>query len=930
MKLRKLWAAAVSAVMSLTALPFQLSAADAADYVQRKNRVSVHDPSVIRDPATGMYYVFGSHIDAAKSADLQSWQTFTNGYARTNNRIFGDLSGNLKPAFAWAGEDLEDCAGGFAVWAPDVFWDADFVNADGSKGAYLMYFCASSTYMRSVIAFAAAKNIEGPYTFVDNLIYSGFTDTDSFATSATKNVNRKYTSTNIDELIAAGEVTFNDSWFNKHNFNNQLFPNAIDPTVYTGTDGRMYMCYGSWSGGIFTLEIDRATGRCIHPQTGTTADGRMVDSYFGTKISGGWGKSGEGPFIEYNEETGFYYLFVTYGGLTSAGGYNMRVGRSRSPLGPFRDPAGKDMVLPQNPDLNAVGLKLMTNYMLPGLQKAYMAPGHNSVLHDDDGQWYLINHTRFDDGAEYHEVRVHAMNFNSDGWPVVMPYEYSGETWQDGYYSKSDLAGTYAFINHGSGTDGKITGTQNITLTSSGAVTGDVTGEWGLRSASCAYLKIGGREYTGWFNPQYDESGTGNFVMTFTGAGSNNQTVWAIKTEPWTGQTAVTAAVLYAKTPLFYDENALPDQQGGVRIGDTALYSNIPYLIVNRNSGLLLDADPETGRMQQWEYNERQGQAFRLTDLGNGYCRITPLSDESKCVTVQGSSAENGLDVSLAAYTGADNQQFRLVRSGIHYGIVSKCSGDAAGLDVYEWNTENGGVVKQWEFWDGGCQLWDFEPTYASVPAHSYTIRPVQSGLFLGSADGRLAETAEITAWNVTPAEDSAFTVSDSMGRALTATDGRATLSPLTGDDNQKFRVQCNADGSYQLKPKQGDLLTCVDADGFVLTQSSLSDSQKFILTPAEAITVSVPETTTSEPVTATSETAAPAARLPGDANCSGKVDVSDAVLTARIVNEDRAAVITDQGKQNADCNQNTKLDSDDLTMILRHIAKIELLPETV
>ncbi|MBR5723704.1 MAG: arabinase, partial [Oscillospiraceae bacterium] len=85
MKLRKLAAAAVSAVMSVSMLGMQLPAADAADYVQKKSRVSVHDPSVIKDPATGMYYVFGSHIDAAKSADLQSWQTFTNGYARTNN-----------------------------------------------------------------------------------------------------------------------------------------------------------------------------------------------------------------------------------------------------------------------------------------------------------------------------------------------------------------------------------------------------------------------------------------------------------------------------------------------------------------------------------------------------------------------------------------------------------------------------------------------------------------------------------------------------------------------------------------------------------------------------------------------------------------------------------------------------------------------------
>lgn len=167
------------------------------------------------------------------------------------------------------------------------------------------------------------------------------------------------------------------------------------------------MVYGLWSGGIFTLEIDPATGKCIHPKTGTTSDGRMVDSYFGTKISGGYYKSGEGPLIEYNDDTGYFYLWVTYGGLLSEGGYNMRVFRSTSPTCPFYDTAGQPAVLGANTDLGSVGLKVMGNYKFSSLNRAYMACGHNSVLRDDDGQWYLFYHARFDDGSEYHEVRVH-------------------------------------------------------------------------------------------------------------------------------------------------------------------------------------------------------------------------------------------------------------------------------------------------------------------------------------------------------------------------------------------------------------------------------------------------------------------------------------------------------------------------------------------
>ena len=539
MKKNKLLSVLLAGALMLTALPSDLPFHHA--YAAAGTRVSVHDPSVVKDGNT--YYVFGSHIEAARSANLRDWTSFSNGYARTNNVEFGNLSQNLSKAFAWAGEDLEDCKGGFAVWAPDVCWDADFVNTDGSKGAYLMYFCTSSTYKRSVIAFAASKKIEGPYTFVDTLIYSGFTNNDSWATSDTKRVNRKYTSTNIPELENSGQVSHNNGWFSSNgDFNNQQYPNAIDPTIYTDTDGRMYMCYGSWSGGIFTLEIDKATGKCIHPKSGQTSDGRMVDSYFGTKISGGLGKSGEGPFIEYNKDTGYYYLWVTYGGLTSTGGYNMRVARSKSPLGPFTDPAGRSMVLDSGSNLDSMG-----NYKFSTISRAYMACGHNSVLHDDDGEWYLLYHTRFDDGAEFHEVRVHSMKFNEEGWPVVIPFEYCIKPWSESGYEISDIVGTYEYINHGNATNGTIINYQNITLNADGSISGAVSGTWQQAAESAAAtLRINNVTYQGYFAAEYDES-TGKRVMVFTAVGNNNQTIWGAQTKAWSGNERIV-------TPLVYED----------------------------------------------------------------------------------------------------------------------------------------------------------------------------------------------------------------------------------------------------------------------------------------------------------------------------------------------------------------------------------------
>ncbi|MBR5370955.1 MAG: dockerin [Oscillospiraceae bacterium] len=62
----------------------------------------------------------------------------------------------------------------------------------------------------------------------------------------------------------------------------------------------------------------------------------------------------------------------------------------------------------------------------------------------------------------------------------------------------------------------------------------------------------------------------------------------------------------------------------------------------------------------------------------------------------------------------------------------------------------------------------------------------------------------------------------------------------------------------------------------------------------------------------------------PGDVNCDGRVNVSDAILLARFVAEDKSATITDQGLRNADMNGNGAPDSDDTVMILKQLAGIK------
>ena len=876
---REFWKKAAALILSGTML---LTAANTASLsvgmtaeAAGKNRVSVHDPSIIKDGNT--YYVFGSHIEAAKTNDLQNWTRFTNGYDRNNNAEFGNLSQNLKKAFAWSGEDLEDCAGGFSVWAPDVIWNPDFVNSDGSKGAYVMYFCTSSTYIRSVICFATSKKIQGPYVFGDTLIYSGFTKNDQYVKSATKNVNKKYTSTNVDELIGSKEVTMNNSWFNGNDFNNQLFPNAIDPTIYYGTDGKMYMTYGSWSGGIFTLEINPKTGKCIHPKTGTTSDGRMVDSYFGTKIAGGYGKSGEGPFIEYNADTGYYYLWTTYGGLQAKGGYNMRVSRSKSPLGPFTDAAGRQAVLAANTNLDSVGLKVMGNYKFSTLDTAYMACGHNSVLRDDDGRWYLFYHARFNTGNEWHEVRVHEMFFNEDGWPVAAPFEFSGDAISEGGYEESDIVGDYEYINHGNGTDGNVINYQNIKLNADHTISGAVSGRWEQApDSAAATLTIGNQRYSGYFIAAQNEKGTK--VMSFAAVGNNNQTIWGAMNKKYSGSERKSLADYTNKdADLIMAPDTIGEPSRAVKISGTDIISGATYYITNKNSGLSLDL-PE-GKLdagtniQQWDFNKSWAQQWRLVSVDDTYCRIVSLGDESKCIAVAENSASDGVNVELQTYTGADNQLFKLIKSGTNYGIVSKCSGGKGGLDVFEWSKENGGNVNQYAYNEYDCQVWKIEPVHPSVTEGWYTIRNLNSGKYITEKE-KNAVQSDKKVWNIIKNNDGTYSLKTSAGQALTIENGSAddganiSLSEFKGDNSQKFTFRCSKDGTYSLMTVSSNGARCADVyeiskeDGANICQWEYwgGDGQKFILEPS--LEEKAPE---PEPQ-----------KITGDVNADGKFDIED------------------------------------------------------
>ncbi len=846
MKKRKFLSTLLAAALAVGSFAVPLPDADAANHA----RVAVHDPSVIR-LEDGSYFIIGSHLGAARSADLGSWTHAANSNLGTKNTtFFNDIYTDLAVPESWSKPSNANYDLSGNLWAPDIIWNE-------AMGKYCMYLSVNGDYWKSSIVLCTADNIEGPYTYVDTVVYSGFNHSDA----------NNYTKTDVPKVLGSNPdlSRYLDS---SGEWNANYGTNAIDPAVFYDENGSLWMVYGSWFGGLFMLELDENTGLRDYGVTYSTVTDAS-DAYMGIKVAGGHWVSGEGPYIEYMEDpetgVGYYYLFVSYGCFNNDGGYNMRIFRSQYPAGPYVDQNGNSAVYTSGGDNigGTIGMRLMSNYKWNCNDKPNKAQGHNSVLMDDDGRLFVIYHNKFDDNYGGHEVRVHQLIMNEDGWPVATPYEYvPGEKISAVGHTMEAVTGEYEFLFHQlnqtivpdqatNGTNAEVEYSQNIALNADGTVSGDISGTWTMKDGSPEMtLTYGGVTYKGSFIVQADESADMVQKMTFTATG-NNTCVWGSKKEAYSfSADMVNAASDQSK--LVYNAASAQGTGENTTLSGTEFLSGVPYFITNQFNGLALDlAGGETAdgtNIQQWGKGVGSHQEWRIVAVDDNYCKILSMSDESKCIAVAGSDATDGLNVELQTYTGADNQLFRLVQDGAFCGIVSKCSGDTAGLDVYGWSEESGGNINQWNYWGGACQMWKLTPSYPEVNTGSYTIKNLNSGLYIADADGNAVQSAS-EAWKFTKLDDGYYTVQASDGRALTVENGSAEdganilLSAYTGDASQKFTLYCNQDGSYTLLSAVSGSKSCADVYGISLEDGANicqwnywgGNGQKFILEPAAA-----------------------------------------------------------------------------------------------
>lgn len=473
-------------------------------YAEAFSTICCHDPSIFRD-LDGTYYIIGSFLAGGTSKDLSNWTSL-------DSTIQGNFTKEVKEQIRAWNDDANAGAWNDYLWAPDVIYNT-------SMNKYCLYLSANGDNWVSNIVMLTADSVLGPYDYAGTIVYSGFTqdtmaDTDVARVLGTDVLPDKYTKFGVK----------NKNW-------GKEFPNVIDPCVFYDEEGKLWMSYGSWSGGIYVLELDEQTG--LRDYNVKYETNNHSDAYFGTKIAGGKYVSGEASYIEHIGD--YYYLFVSYGNLEANGGYNIRVFRSERPDGDYVDALGNSPlydVYKQNYN-QSVGIRLFGAYRWRNFDVGQVSQGHNSALLDADGRAYFVFHTRTTDGSEGHYVKVHQLFVNKEGWLVAAPYRYGGETFTPGSYKKDALLGDWEIILHKLDVDykNKVTNKpESITLCEDGSVTGAYTGTWSFDEAT-SYLNIAFNDvnYSGVALSMKIEY-TNLETMVFTCLGNENQiTLWGSK-----------------------------------------------------------------------------------------------------------------------------------------------------------------------------------------------------------------------------------------------------------------------------------------------------------------------------------------------------------------------------------------------------------------
>jgi arabinan endo-1,5-alpha-L-arabinosidase len=297
--------------------------------------LAVHDPVLIREKDT--FYVFATGNRRAGVLPVRCSKDLHH-WTRCGS-VFDALP-------EWATKEIPEAR---SAWAPDI---------SRYNGKYHLYYSVS--------------------TFGENNSAIGL------ATNRTLDPNSPDYQW-VDEGLVVRSHQGQDDW------------NAIDPQLVIQDKRNVWLCWGSFWGGIMMRRIDPATGKL------STMDATLHNIARRPRTGGKEG-SIEAPFISRHDK--WWYLFASYDfccrGVNST--YNVRVGRSRNVTGPYIDKVS----VPMTED----GGTLVIEATTPN----WRGPGHEAVLQDISGD-YLVFHA-YDGKTGRSELKISTMVWQ-DGWPRV-------------------------------------------------------------------------------------------------------------------------------------------------------------------------------------------------------------------------------------------------------------------------------------------------------------------------------------------------------------------------------------------------------------------------------------------------------------------------------------------------------------------------------
>lgn len=319
--------------------------------------------------------------------------------------------------------------------------------------------------------------------------------------------------------VADGEETYDrdggNDWSAYFKFN------AIDPSYVITPEGEHWLIYGSWHSGIAAVQLD--------PDTGKPYELNDLEDY-GVRIAGRgnvnenrW-QALEAPEIFYNEETGYYYLFLAYDELSIA--YNTRVARSQNITGPYYGIDGNNVTE------GAEAWPMVTHPYKFDEHYGWVGISHPSVFQDSEtGQWFYSSQGRLPpdiSGINASNAvmmgHVRKIYWTDNGWPVVAPERYANVPEYE--ITEEDLVGTWEEIRLGYQYQTMQT-SYTVMLHEDNSLGGELDGSWSFDETS-NILTINDTEFI--VDNAWDwEASPRKTAITYAGLTSGGQSIWGKK-----------------------------------------------------------------------------------------------------------------------------------------------------------------------------------------------------------------------------------------------------------------------------------------------------------------------------------------------------------------------------------------------------------------